>query len=570
MNGINQNWEDKMTENSNDFNERVEMLALALSLKEDGRVFDIRSNRLLLSTYIKMIERDQDSFFIEKEQKHKIIQSLENSLAVYDFHESESIQKMLEKLNNNDPTDFVLLPIFFLPGDYRKMIGHVCGLTVYKKNEEFIVLKVDKQRLFDGYTASYFEIPEKSSKELSNLMFLERDSWQKEPYYIFNELTKLSSSSKSIPIPAIKMKKQTTKNCGVTEIEASLRTILFNCRKDIFSLDKDIKVTPKWHSKHPAPTLEMRKRFVDAMEGENIEQNENLKYILHHYRYRKGELVENPAFGAILTSHGWYRTIRKHYSEDPYISIMLDNNGHIPDTYDKSQVKEKSKLIEPPGVLYNMSIQMVDTFELRWAQSQITYDIKLYKDRLPHINIKVAKEVTEYLVTQLEEKHQEIEVELQKRLEINRMSDKEEMKQKLNVKEEGGEVHAEKNIDTMTSEKQKDTTDEKGSCFQSLKEHAVIQATMKRKTSPYEDIRAVEKIEEISSGRCRVNKTGCFSFLRAWNPLLQKAKRPSSKLSMPEQESAKKVKFTALFQRLRLNETTGHTTSRQQPLSLSR
>lgn len=127
-----------MTENRNDFKERVEMLEMALSLKEDGRVFNIRNNRLLLLTYIKMIERDQDSFFIEKEQKHKIIHSLKNSLTVYDFHESESIQKMLEKLNNNDPTDFVLLPIFFIPGDYRKTLGHVCGFTVYKKMKNLL------------------------------------------------------------------------------------------------------------------------------------------------------------------------------------------------------------------------------------------------------------------------------------------------------------------------------------------------------------------------------------------------------------------------------------------------
>lgn len=563
-----------MTENRNDFKERVEMLEMALSLKEDGRVFNIRNNRLLLSTYIKMIERDQDSFFIEKEQKHKIIHSLKNSLNVYDFHESESIQKMLEKLNNNDPTDFVLLPIFFIPGDYRNTLGHVCGFTVYKKNEEFIVLKVDKQRLFDGYTASYFEIPAKNSKELSNLIFLERDSWQKAPYYIFTELVKLSKSSTSIPIPAIKMKKQTTKNCDVTEIEASLRTILFNCRKDIFSLDKDIKVTPKWHSKHPSPTLEMRKRFVDAMEGEDIAQNENLKYILHHYRYRKGELVENPAFGVILSSHGWYRTIRKHYSEDPYISIMLDNNGHIPDTYDKSKIKEKSKFIEPPGLLYNTSIQKVDKFELGWAQSQITYEIKLYKERLPHINIKAAKEVTEYLVTQLEEKHKEIEVELQKRLETKIMSDKEEIKQRVIVNDEGGTVYIEKKLDTITSEIQNDTSEEKRRSFKALKEHAVTQATMKRKTSPYEDIRAVEKIEKLSSGRCRINKTGCFSFLRTWKNSLIKAKNSSLKRCIPEQENTKKVKFSDLFQRLRLNQkrtvSTGHTTSRQQPLSVSR
>ncbi|PQC32997.1 hypothetical protein [Enterococcus mundtii] len=209
-----------------------------------------------------------------------------------------------------------------------------------------------------------------------------------------------------------------------------------------------------------------------------------------------------------------------------------------------------------------------------WAQSQITYEIKLYKERLPHINIKAAKEVTEYLVTQLEEKHKEIEVELQKRLETKIMSDKEEIKQRVIVNDEGGTVYIEKKLDTITSEIQNDTSEEKRRSFKALKEHAVTQATMKRKTSPYEDIRAVEKIEKLSSGRCRINKTGCFSFLRTWKNSLLKAKNSSLKRCIPEQENTKKVKFSDLFQRLRLNQkrtvSTGHTTSRQQPLSVSR
>ncbi|MGG5337517.1 hypothetical protein IGJ48_000181 [Enterococcus pernyi] len=552
------------TDSTNEFRKKLDLLALSLSLQENINHFGLNKDyQLLFSTYIQMIHEDQDEFFIKQSQKENIIESLKRTKDFYDFEKKEQVQMIFEKLRNNDPTDFMLIPSSFYPGEYGKVSPHACGLTVYKKNDSFVVMKVDKEKRFDDHTVSYFEIPPTNIAELSEVFLKERFHEVRKPYYVLKRLTALSTQNESIGIPTIVMKGQTTENCAVTEIEASLRTILFNCRKDIFSLDKDIKVTPKWHSKHPAPTSEMRKRFVDAMEGEDIAQNENLKYILHHYQYRKGELVENPASGIILSSHGWYRKIRKHYSEDPYISIMLDNNGHIPDTYDKSKIKEKSKFIEPPGLLYNTSIQKADKFELGWAQSQITYEIKLYKERLPHINIKAAKEVTEYLVTQLEEKHKEIEVELQKRLETKVMSDKEEIKQRVIVNDEGGTVYIEKKLDTITSEIQNDTSEEKWRSFKALKEHAVTQATMKRKTLPYEDIRAVEKIEKLSSGRCRINKTGCFSFLRTW-------KNSSLKRCIPEQENTKKVKFSDLFQRLRLNQkrtvSTGHTTSRQQPL----
>ncbi|MBO0460530.1 MULTISPECIES: hypothetical protein [unclassified Enterococcus] len=608
-----------MNENSNDFKERVEMLAEALSLKGSETDFNIGDNRLLFSTYIKMIESDQDEFFIEKDHKHKIINSLKNTLSVYDSQESESIKNMFEKLKNNDPTDFVLVPVFFFPGDYRKELAHVCGFTVYKKDEQFIVLKVDKQRLFDGYTASYFEIPANNSKELGELFFQERDSWQKAPYYIFNELAKLSTSNKTIPIPAIEMKEQTTTNCGVNEIEASLKTILFNCRTDIFSLDKDTPVTPTWKPKYREAMTEMRRRFLDALKGKNIEQNKNLDHIFHFYLYRKGKLVEKPGFDAALSSSNWYWRIRNLYSEDPYIPIMLDNNGGIPSTYDKFLLEKNSKIIEPPGAWGGQGIQTFDLFDLEGSKAYLTRKIQIYKERLPHINIPIAKEMIEHVATKLEEKKQEIEVELHKRSEIELMKKNEKEKQTVGTVEKAKKVDTEKNSDTVTKETKNERTEEKRSSLKSVREHAVIHAQrlttinrekMKQTKQPsdqmknrvtetqqnmlWEDaknrttikpnkmkqseqvkVNVTEKTESVSWEESKKkNIASCFAFLRSLNPFAKKAEYSYLKLGIPEQESAKKVKFSTLFQRFQTNkkkpDPTSHRISRQQPMNISR
>ncbi|OBS62828.1 hypothetical protein AX758_09645 [Enterococcus mundtii] len=98
-----------------EFEKRVDMLALSLALKPNDKNFDQNDDyKLLISTYIKMLEQDQDDFFIDRNSKQNIIRSLERTKAYFDFAEENQLRASLEKLVNDDPTDFMLFPWLFL------------------------------------------------------------------------------------------------------------------------------------------------------------------------------------------------------------------------------------------------------------------------------------------------------------------------------------------------------------------------------------------------------------------------------------------------------------------------
>ncbi|THE16276.1 hypothetical protein E1H99_00380 [Enterococcus hirae] len=397
-----------------EFEMRFNMLALTLSLKNNDMHFEIGEfYQLLFSTYIKMIESDQNDFFIEKKRKAKIIQSLERTKAFYDFEHKKQLQAVFEKMTNDDPTDFMLFPIVFL-NRINNGKNHLCGFTVYKKNEEFLVMKVDKQEDFDDQTISYYKIPATCIEELSQLFFNERDFLKLTPYSIFNGLIDISSIK---VISTRTMKEQDIGKCVISEVEDSLRTILFNCQTDIFSLPKDTKIMPKWNLKHSEPTVEMRKRFVSALKGENKDWNQHFDYIFDYYLYRKGELIKNSYLETHVSSVVKDLQVQKIFSMDAYIPEMLKNNGRILEANEQlGQLKIGE--IDPPDILHTRKISENEFLSLRRAQVLNTKKIEMFYERLPLIKIQRAKEITQYIISRLKDKNQEIETELQRRKEI--------------------------------------------------------------------------------------------------------------------------------------------------------
>ncbi|THE16267.1 hypothetical protein E1H99_00335 [Enterococcus hirae] len=401
-----------------EFEKRVDMLVLALSLKENDRFFKAKEEyQLLFSTYIKMIENDHDNFFIEKERKEKIIQSLERAKALYDFEQKEQLQTVFEKMRNNDPTDFMLFLSAVSSRRYNTDRIHLCGFTVYKKNEHFLVMKVDKQRSFDNETVTCFVIPSSHIAELSQLFSGERGYVRRGTNDIFKSLKDLSIEVKAIS--AITMKYQEPGEHIVSEVEASLRMILFNCRTDIFSLSEKAMVNPKWNLAHSEPTIEMRKRFVTAMQGEDEGWNQHFDYLFDYYLCRKGKLVSDSSLTTQAHDPIRYLKIQKIFSMDPYISEMLKNGGQI--STEKSSLKEeKIREIDPTGRLYMNPIREMPFLNLKNAIKENEYKIKLFNERLPFIKIQRAEEITQYIISRLEDKNKEIGAELQQREEIEK------------------------------------------------------------------------------------------------------------------------------------------------------
>ncbi|THE16272.1 hypothetical protein E1H99_00360 [Enterococcus hirae] len=402
-----------------EFEKKVDMLALTLSLKENDDFFEAGEGYpLLFSTYIEMIKNDSDDFFIKKEQKGKIIESLERTRAFYDFEHKEQLQSIFEKITNNDPTDFMIFPSeVFLKGD-EGTYSQFCGLTVYRKNEDFLVMRVDKAKCFDKNTVSYFKIPSVNVAELSQLFFSQRDFKEREPNFIFKQFKDLSGEMKVIP--TISMKEQRIINGVVSEIEASLKMILFHCHTDIFRLGPGKNITPKWNLKHLEPTLEMRKRFLLALKGDNDEWNQHFDYIFDYYLYRKGKLVELPFSDIDIKSERWHQQIHSIFSMDQYIPEMIDSGGKVPTTK-KTELKESVILsIEPTGRLYNEDIKMIGFSKLWQAKNQNEEEIKILNARFPSIKIELAQEMAATLISCLKNKNQEIGAEIKRREEIEK------------------------------------------------------------------------------------------------------------------------------------------------------
>lgn len=404
------------TDSTNEFRKKLDLLALSLSLQENINHFGLNKDyQLLFSTYIQMIHEDQDEFFIKQSQKENISESLKRTKDFYDFEKKEQVQMIFEKLRNNDPTDFMLIPSSFYPGEYGEVSPHACGLTVYKKNDSFVVMKVDKEKEFDDHTVSYFEIPPTNILKLSQLFLEERFHEVRKPYYVLKRLTALSTQNESIGIPTIVMKGQKTGNCSVNEVDAALKTILFHCRKDIFSLDTNEQVTPKWHSEHAESILETRKRFLIALKGKNPELNRQLDYIYFHYLYKKGQLKSEFLENIDTKKRRWHLQIHFLFKEDPYISAIFDHPGELP-TIDENLIQEKSNnIIKSLGIYPTSKLAEISSDDLTEYLDQQKYITNIINGRLPFIQVPIAKEMTQRMIASLEKKEQEVQEELHQR-----------------------------------------------------------------------------------------------------------------------------------------------------------
>lgn len=417
-----------MDQTTNEFRKKLDMLALSLSLQGNDNHFGLNKDyQLLFSTYIQMIHDDPDEFFIEKGQKENIIESLKRTKDFYDFEKKEQVQMIFEKLRNNDPTDFMLIPSSFYPGEFGEVSPHTCGLTVYKKNNSFVVMKVDKERGFDDQTVSYFEIPPTNIAELSEVFLKERFHEVRKPYFVLKRLATLSTQNESIGIPAIVMKGQKTGNCSVNEVDAALKTILFHCRKDIFSLDTSEQVTPKWHSEHGESILEMHNRFLSALKGENPEWNQQLDYIFIYYLYKKGQLKSEFLKNIDTKKRRWHLQIQFLFKEDPYISALFSNPGQLP-IIDERLIQEKaSKIIKSLGIYSTSKFAEISSDDLIEYLDQQKYITNIINGRLPFIQVPIAKEMTQRMIASLEKKEQEVQEELHQR----KVSKETKMEQKV-------------------------------------------------------------------------------------------------------------------------------------------
>lgn len=248
-----------------DFQRHLDILALSLSLKNNDNWHhpDNKVNYpLLFSTYIKMIQQDEQEFFVRKQDRLKMIQSLNRSKDFYSFTRHTQLLHTLERMDPNDSRDFILLPLYYAVEEKYKC--HISGALIYKETETYRIVLVDKENLRSNSSVNMVTIPSEEMPSLSKELFVQRDHPNIESS--FDILDKIIDYSNHPILPLnYTMHGQKEENCVVKEIEATVKTALFHCRHGLLASQDSKKI--KW-SDVPESNLEMKKRFSTVIKAE--------------------------------------------------------------------------------------------------------------------------------------------------------------------------------------------------------------------------------------------------------------------------------------------------------------
>ncbi|EMF0308578.1 hypothetical protein [Enterococcus hirae] len=263
----------------------LDIFALSLSLKKNNRWSpedDKVNYPLLFSIYIKMIQQDEQEFFVRKQDKLKMIQSLNRSKDFYSFTRHTQLFHTLKRMISNDPRDFILLPLSYSIKKNKKS-GHVSGALIYKETKNYRIILVDKRKHLSNSSVNMVKIPSEKMAPLCKELFAQRDHPKLETCYDILYRIIDHSSSNSFSSLDYTMHEQKEGNCVVKEIEATAKTALLHCRHNLLASQGKKKL--KW-SDVPESTLEMQKRFLTVIKSKYI-KSPLPDYFFEIYKLRK-------------------------------------------------------------------------------------------------------------------------------------------------------------------------------------------------------------------------------------------------------------------------------------------
>ncbi|MZU11596.1 hypothetical protein GUA37_10560, partial [Bifidobacterium longum] len=262
-----------------EFIKRLDMLALALSLDTMSENFrsSLGMYELVFSTYISMIKNDPDEFFTEKGQRARVLESLQRSKEFCSIENRENLKKLLENMRDNDPTDFMIFPIPLKSPISEYMMPQLSTLTIYKREDYFVVTQVENGQLDELRQQDYFWIPLMDVVSLCEIITFDRNaigSIDSEVPNIVDEIRGISDQYQVTSTPVDKKETIAFNDHWISKVESALRIILSNCRTNEFFIESTIPPLPTWNMKHPDPNIEMKKRFLEAVKGKKQEWNE--------------------------------------------------------------------------------------------------------------------------------------------------------------------------------------------------------------------------------------------------------------------------------------------------------
>ncbi|PTO38299.1 hypothetical protein C6P52_09485 [Enterococcus mundtii] len=416
------NTEEMMKENNrNEFLQKLEILTLALSLKENNqRVASPEFYSSLYSTYIKMLENDDDQYFIDKENQSNVIDSLKRSMDFYASDHPSFLQKTIEKMTNNDPTDFMIFQNLNHLDKAGSILPHYCGWIIYKREHDLFVVQVDRREQFGVGQVSYARIPITKIACLSELFFLKLNLLNPNEFSLFHGIKSISAGFQEITV-LNNIEKQGIDN-PVSALEDILKVLLFHYTTDLFSLNTTEMGKSLWHGANIQLTIQIRESLLAAIKTDNHIWNEQFDYIFDYYLYQS----ENIGINAILPRNkqsDWRNSIKKSFNSDPYIHALMSSNGKISGIDEEALQKNLVLTVKPVHVLYDRELALVSSTELMNTLYHDGMLITIYEDRLPMIKKPIAKEMNQRFLLRLQERYQEINKEMKRRIIKNQLEE---------------------------------------------------------------------------------------------------------------------------------------------------
>lgn len=270
----------------NELQRYLDIFALSLSLKQSTTwsLEDHNKNySALFSIYSKMIEQDQENFFTSSTDKEQIIHSLERSKDFYTFTDDKQLLATLKQMKNNDPREFMLLPLFYSAGNHLKD-AHASGMLLYKENEAYKGILVDKQSLMSESQINVVTIPTENLPSLCHALFSNKEQPNMgEAYDILYTILEHSAPKEVLPL-TYTMHSLKEGNSLVKQIEATLKTALFHCHHDLFASQTFEPI--KWNDS-TLSTLEMHEHLLSAIKDECKGPSEPFDLLSECYKLRK-------------------------------------------------------------------------------------------------------------------------------------------------------------------------------------------------------------------------------------------------------------------------------------------
>ena len=336
---------------------------------------------------------------INSDELGKFRDSLDNSqVCLMDKHKYEN---MISNLESNNKNSFVIAPLIGK--------GHLFSVAVYKKDDNFEFIVVNKGGRYDASKNEDYNIFEKYvvpkdklSEAVNIFQNLDKVGSRRRPVdYVYNNLK--SISSEHISLKEIDARDQRVGNCFFKELEEAFKLAYSEAydgyEKNTYVLSDGTNITRKT-PKFPIKTEEFHKKLLDNLidysNSENVK--EKIKYEKDIYAKNK-EFREEIAQNRNKNFEEKEELLKKHFQENDVMECLKKvDERTLQENADFFIDVLYSRELDIPQIIYNArdEILATDFFESNAGyleKAEENGEIKLLEKYFPQIATNIEKKM---------------------------------------------------------------------------------------------------------------------------------------------------------------------------------